>query len=369
MIKTKNLLAVLMMSLSATAAAYAQSSVTASDDENAPRPYTFVGIQGGGQVTFTNSSFTKLATPIGGVTVGRFFVPAVGARLSVQGLNNKGGYKVNGTDHTYKFKYVTSDIDLLFNLSNIFLPHKVHPLNLYLIGGVGLSYSWDKEGMQDVLAAINRTEPLSWEDDRLVHNFRVGLQLEANVARHWGINLEVAANNLHDRFNAKLNGNNDWQATAMLGVTYKFGMGKASVKKAAPAPVVTPPVKQEPAPEPVVIPVAPKVKESIRIEVFFDINSAKIQKAGEERKVSGLAQWLRRHPNTKVTLTGYADAGTGNAEINEALSEKRVLSVANLLKDRHGIAADRIVTDFKGDTVQPFGENEMNRVTIGIAQE
>lgn len=49
------------------------------------------------------------------------------------------------------------------------------------------------------------------------------------------------------------------------------------------------------------------------------------------------------------------------------LSEKRAKIVADALKDK-GIAPDRIVTDFKGDTVQPFRVPEENRVSVCIAE-
>ena len=78
----------------------------------------------------------------------------------------------------------------MFNLSNIFAPSKVHPVNVYLLGGMGLSYAWDNDGQKDLLKQGGITESMAWNDDRLVHNFRMGLQLEANIARHWGINLE-----------------------------------------------------------------------------------------------------------------------------------------------------------------------------------
>ena len=348
---------------------------TAQKNDRTPQPYTFVTVQGGGQVTFTNNAFDKLATPIGAFSVGRFWTPAVGTRLSVQGYKNKAGYKIEGADRTFDFKYVTSDLDVMFNLSNIFAPKKVHPLNVYLLGGVGLSYAWDNDGQQALLNEGHITESMAWKDDRLVHNFRVGMQLEANIARHWGINLEVAANNLHDRFNSKTNGNGDWQLTGMLGVTFKFGMPKvqsapkAPVSEPATLPLTNeerPVVDNTPAPVPAPAPVVADEK-SKRIEVFFDINSASI-KGTEERKVSELAAWMKRHPNAKVSLTAYADAGTGTAAINRAISEKRVNAVAKLLKERHGISVSRIQTDFKGDTVQPFKENDLNRVTIGVAE-
>ena len=74
---------------------------------------------------------------------------------------------------------------------------------------------------------------------------------------------------------------------------------------------------------------------------------------------------MEKNPATKVSITGYADKETGNPRINKALSEKRANNVAQALKSR-GIAADRIVADYKGDTVQPYGVPEENRVSICI---
>ena len=111
-----------------------------------------------------------------------------------------------------------------------------------------------------------------------------------------------------------------------------------------------------------------KQPESTKVEIFFDISSSEI-KASEASKLADFAQWLKNHPTAKVHLTGYADAGTGNAAINRSFSEKRTSIVAKTLTDKYGIAADRISTDYKGDTVQPFSDNDKNRVTIGVAEE
>ena len=77
---------------------------------------------------------------------------------------------------------------------------------------------------------------------------------------------------------------------------------------------------------------------------------------------------MQKYPECKVTLSGYADKGTGNAKINARLSEGRVNYVANILRNEYNIDADRIYTEFKGDTVQPFAENDANRVTICITK-
>ena len=100
--------------------------------------------------------------------------------------------------------------------------------------------------------------------------------------------------------------------------------------------------------------------------IFFNINKSVIR-ADQESKVDELVAYLNKYPNAKVVITGYADKKTGNARINDRLSKQRSAAVSEALQAK-GIAASRIVTDAKGDTVQPFSVNEENRVSICIAE-
>lgn len=58
---------------------------------------------------------------------------------------------------------------------------------------------------------------------------------------------------------------------------------------------------------------------------------------------------------------------TGSHALNLKLSRQRAAGVAAAL-EQAGIAADRISTEGRGDTVQPFPGVEQNRVSICIAQ-
>lgn len=223
MINFKMLLASLLVAGVSAQATFAQ---VASEKKKSGYPYAFVGVQGGGQVTFGNYDATKLITPIGAVNIGGMFTPVVGARLHVSGINEKGGLK--SLDKTYKYKFVTSNLDLMFNLCNAFAPNKHHVVNAYLLGGVGLGYAWDNDDLNklagnNITSVTNDNVNLRWSDDRLVHNFRVGAMLDFELSRLVGINLEVTANNYHDRFNSKLNGKGDWQVQALAGINFKFG--------------------------------------------------------------------------------------------------------------------------------------------------
>ena len=88
----------------------------------------------------------------------------------------------------------------------------------------------------------------------------------------------------------------------------------------------------------------------------------------EASKVKDIADYLNKYPNAKVVVTGYADAGTGNDKINDRLAAQRADAVVKALKEQYSIAADRISYDSKGARVQPFAENDMNRVSICIAE-
>ncbi len=376
MINFKTALATVLLAASATQATFAQA-----EGAKKSYPYAFVGIQGGAQATFTNYDVKKLITPIGAVSVGGMFTPVVGARLHVSGINEKGGLK--SVNETYKYKFVTSNIDLMLNLCNVFAPNKHHVLNAYLLGGAGLSYAWDNSDLNAKATEIKSNDlNMKWDENRLVHNFRVGMQLEAEVSRAVGINLEVTANNLHDRFNSKINGKGDWQLQALVGLNFKFGRKKAKPEprpqfveeRPAPAPAPAPAPKPEPKPERKPEPKpepkheAPRQLAETKTAIFFDLGSSKVSNS-EEAKLNEFAQWMKQHPTANASLTGYADAGTGTDEINRKISDKRCQSVKKLLVEKYGIDASRLSTDYKGDTVQPFSNNDSNRVVLGIAKE
>ena len=370
--KLRYLLAVATGLMLALPPSFAESPYQGEDDYE-PAPYFFVGVQGGAQVTMTNYDFSKLLMPVGAISVGGYYNPVVGGRLHLMGFRDKGGF--NSIDRTYYYDYYTADADLLLNLTNLFWKGSPsHLFNLVLIGGVGLNYAWHNNEVNNLITAnsVQGTCPEAWAHNRLGHNLRVGLQLDVNVSKHFGINLEGQFNNMDDRFNSKKANSDDWQAVAMLGVQYKFGY-KAKKFKAAPAPAPVPVRETVPAPKPTPTP-APKpepaakpapapVVKSLKENIFYDIRSSIVPKS-ELNKVSNIAKFMKENPNATVEVIGYADVKTGNPTINMKYSKKRAMDLKNKLVKEYGISSNRISVDAKGDTVQPFDENAKNRVSI-----
>ena len=245
-----------------------------------------------------------------------------------------------------------------------FNPKRV--FNGYIFAGAGLNRGFDND---EANALDTRTYELEylWQEGKILPTGRFGLGCDLRLNDRLSINIEGNANVLSDKFNSKKAGNCDWQLNALVGVSIK--LGKSYTKTAPvyyePEPVVV----EQPKPTPVVEQPQPKkevVVEPMKQNIFFAINSAKIQD-DQQSKIVSLVEYLEKHPAAKVSVTGYADVDTGNPRINSTLSEKRANNVAEVLKAK-GIAADRIKVDYKGDTVQPYNTPKENRVSICIAE-
>ena len=96
--------------------------------------------------------------------------------------------------------------------------------------------------------------------------------------------------------------------------------------------------------------------------VYFRINSAKIDK-NQQVSIFNTAQFMKDN-NVPIKVIGYADKKTGTGSYNMQLSEKRARAVAKELIDKYGISSSQITIEWKGSDVQPYNENNWNRVVI-----
>ena len=342
-----------------------------------PYPHGFIQLQGGVGTTFTDVEFTKLLSPTASIGAGAWFGPSVGARLHVNAWESKGGFKTAGDPLKYKFNYVNTNADLMLNVINLFSQKKYHPVNLILIGGVGLNYAWDNDEFQQLMTTFTPNNDVSnaWgkgttRKQLLSHNIRAGLLVDFNIAKHWSVGVEVDANSLDDRFNSKFADKDDWMVTAQLGITYKFGFKAPHQKKepvkpvqaVQPTPVVqTQAVRPVQAPEPAPAPAAVKVvEEPYRDVLFYAIRDSEID---PESIISAAAAWCKKYPNKTLKVSGYADKGTGNAKLNMMYSQRRTDKVVDMLKKK-GVPESQIKAASYGDTVQPYSENDKNRCVI-----
>ena len=359
--------------------AMAQASYTDKDGtEYTFKKHAFLDLQGGAQYTLGEAKFGDLISPNVQLGIGYQFTPVFGMRLQANGWQSKGGwngYKAtkDGTPYTadYKFKYVAPGLDFMFNLSNLFCgwnPNRVFNATAFIGGGA--NFAWGNDEVNELAATMKNTSAYNleylWDGTKVRPFGRAGIDLEFKVSKSVSIMLEGNANITTDKYNSKKAGNADWYFNALAGL--RINLGKSHTKtepvKEVPAPR---PVEEYVKPEPKPAPVEEKKVEEIRRDVFFVINSNKIRES-EDAKIKEVVDYLNQYPEAKVVVTGYADAGTGNDRINDAISAKRAAAVVKALKEKYGIEESRITEDSKGARVQPFSENDKNRVSIMVAK-
>ena len=366
----------------------AMGCVTASAQEadktvNVFNPHWYVQALVGSQYTLGEIGFSDLISPNAQVGLGYNFNKVVGARLSFNAWQSKAGQKVQNTTYKWKWNYVAPMVDATFNLSNLFCgfdPNRVVDFGVF--GGIGANIAWGNDEAADAQKAIlaNKTvsnatsvgvhAPLEylWDGSKAHFAARLGANVDFRVSEKVKIGVELSANTLSDRFNSKKVGNPDWYFNALVGA--KIALGKTYTTKVVPAPKPVEKIIERIIEKPVVAPVKEEVKEvaeeNFRRDIFFTIGNSTIAKS-QRNKISEIVTYMQENPDAKITLTGYADKGTGSAAINDKIAARRAQTVYNTLAAK-GVAKNRMIKKSMGSRVQPYSENGMNRVTICIAK-
>lgn len=365
-------------------AAMAQATYTDKDGaEYTFKKHVFLNLQGGAQYTLGEAKLKDQISPNVQLGLGYQFSPVFGVRLQANGWQSKGGWNGYSTNLSvkpitkdYKFNYVAPGLDFMFNLSNLFggwNPNRVFNVVAFIGGGANIAWGNDEvNAIASDIATQYGQVGLSryhldylWDGTKINPFGRGGIDLNFRLSDAVSLVVEGNANVLSDKYNSKKAGNADWYFNALAGL--RINLGKSYTKKEKEEPVyIAPEPVVEPTPEPAPV-IEEKKVEPIRRDVFFVINSYKITTT-EEQKVKEIVDYLNANPEAKVTVTGYADAGTGNDRINDRLAKQRAESVVKTLVEKYNIPAARITSDSKGARVQPFAENDKNRVSICIAE-
>ena len=376
----KTLLAAALMMFSASA--FAQATYEAADGTKYEfKKHAFLNLEAGAQYTLGEAKFKDLISPNVQLGLGYQFTPVFGARIQANAWQSKGGWNgfvssksASAYTNDYKYKYVAPGLDFMFNLSNLFCgwnPNRVFNLTAFLGGGANIA--WGNDEANDIASTIKNLDAYNleylWDGSKVRLFGRGGLEAAFRLSDAVALTIEGNANLLSDKYNSKKAGRKmkaDWYFNALVGLKINLGKTYNKILPPPPAPEPEPQPVVEPEPAPAPAP-APVVVEPIRRDVFFLINKTEIR-AEEAQKVKDIADYMQKYPNSKVVVTGYADAGTGNDKINDRLAAGRADAVVKSLINDYGIAQDRITYDSKGSRVQPFAENDMNRVTICIAE-
>ncbi|SFS30363.1 OmpA family protein [Porphyromonadaceae bacterium NLAE-zl-C104] len=341
----------------------------------------YIGLGGGTNLYMTkgendaDASFGDRLGWNGQIEIGRWNSPNWGARVVIDGGHIK---HVAGGTVPPEQNWLGGHLDLMYDVTNAwgsYNPDRVYSLVPYL--GIGYMYGLDADWKKpnpdgDLFKHQNQT---------LTYN--VGLINNFQLSRSVALFLEIGYKVFQESFDFSGTAGDyeyDSKLTAAAGI--KFGLG--GKQDFTPAELMDYNLindlnsqinrlraeNEELRLRPESCPECPEVQPTVVEEavyvpnvVFFRINSAKIDR-GQQISVHNTAEYMKANPNAKVNIVAYADRQTGTPEYNFALSEKRARAVADALTNDHGISSDRISIDWKGDTEQPYAENDWNRVAI-----
>ena len=391
--KLKSLTLILAVALGAQAA-FAQQSTTDPTVEFNPHWYGL--LQGGASYTIGETAFKDLISPAAALSFGYQFNPSLGLRFGATGYQGKGN--VVTPLEVYKFNYAQGNVDLVLDLANLIAYNHKRVFNPYLFAGAGVAYAFNNGATNTAMYKAAPSYFENWWDKNLITPVgRAGIGANIRLSDAVAFVLEANANILSDKFNSKKVGHPDYQFNALAGLKINFGKTtrpsakyladvaaaeaaaaalkaqqdaeraaklaaeKAAAEKAAAEKALADKLAAEKA-------AAERLAAEMRqVNTFFTINSAVISDE-EAAKLVRYIDWLKANPEVKIAIAGHADKGTGNKRINQKLSEQRAAVVKAFLQER-GIAETRIVSCVaNGDRVQPFAENDLNRVVISTIE-
>jgi len=370
----KTILSCLMLIGALSVSAQEQKGTT----EYVFEPHWYLQLQGGAQYTTGEADFGDMISPTIQGAIGYQFSKSIGARLAINAWQSKTGWKDDAGFKPYNFSYsyVAPALDLTFDLSNIIAGYNPNrKLSFGAFIGIGLNYRMQSDDAKEAKAYMDKyvyKDEFGWtpmydDDACLFFKGQAGLTADYHISDAFSIGLEGNFNMLSDRYNFKKVGNPDSYFNLLAGIKYNFGPTYSTRFIPAPEPEIRYVDKIVEKIVEVPGPAVPTAVEPLRRDIFFEINKTIIRDS-EKQKVQDIADYMNAHQTSKVMITGYADAGTGNNRINDRLAKGRALVVVKALKEQYGIAESRISWDSKGSRVQPFAENDLNRVSICIAE-
>jgi len=348
-------------------------------------PHWYVQLQGGAQYTLGERDFSDLISPNVQVGVGYNFNPIVGARLSVNAWQSKAGSTIAGVEKGWKWKYVAPTLDVTFNLSNAICGYKAERFfNFGIFAGIGANIGFDNDEANEVNGYFNGLYPSNtyrpnadqwlryiWDGTKVRLTGRAGITADFRINDRFSAGLEVQANMLSDHYNSKKAPNPDFYFNALAGVKINLGSTHTTkivepcnkvIEKIVEVPKIVEKIVEVPAPS---ANKAATVEEEPLKETFF--YAIRLSDPTANATIDKIVAWCNKYPAKGISISGYADKGTGNPKINQGYAKQRADKVAKILQQR-GVAASRMTVNSYGDTVQPFPENDKNRCVIVVGE-
>ena len=359
-------------------------------------PDWYIGIKGGVGETIGETNWQKLLSPAAALNIGYQFTPVFGLRGDIAGWQAKGALPLY--DDVYKFNYAQAALDATFDIASLFAGYKERVVNPYILLGAGANYRFNNKEANAIASHFYKDNYL-WDGGKISVLGRAGAGIDFRLSDAVALELEAVANGYSEKFNSKVGDIFDYQINALAGLKFNFGAAKkkaaalaaaeaeaarlaaeraaaeaarlaaerAAAEKAAADAEAARLAAERAAAERAAQEAAARARaRAITENVLFVIDQWKIRPS-EQEKIDRVVNIMKQYPEAVVTISAYADKQTGNPRWNMTLSQHRAEVVAEALKAA-GIAANRITTEYFGDTVNPFATAPENRVSVLVTK-
>lgn len=355
----------------------------------------FIGVHGGinnasGENIRLGRNFGDVFGWTGAISLGKYFSPAVGARVQAGYMTQHGianeefadYHHLSGKDSHYDFHNIFGYVDGLLNFNNILGTFKESTkFNVIGIIGVGVN---SVGGFSDNIKgwAHSASNPVGYNvktDNKTYFSMRAGMGFQWFISKAWDLGLEVTYHAVDDGYNGvRDDKKNDGYFNALLGLTYHFkdqyGDHRFKYRRLTDADLIDELNRKINAARADLAGIRPETKDEgsqtriLDMTVSFIIDKYNITDI-QKKNVEAVANYIKVHDDVNVVVTGYADVQTAYPAYNMKLSERRAKAVYNMLVNEFGVDPDRLRMDYKGDTVQPYArKNEWNRVVVFILE-
>lgn len=365
----------------------------------------FISIHAGANHSMSENarfgSFGAMTKPSVALSVGKYFTPAIGARLQFAYMKQASRANTEAIaarpdvygKGNYGFNTFAGYLDGLFNLNNIFAQYN-EDTRFNVVGILGFGFN-SGFGFDDKVEAWG-PKASTWSNSDKVYApyqvytetktlfaLRAGLQFNYQLSNTLDLGLEATFNGADDALNGTRDDKKwDTHANVMLGLTYHFKdqyddrrfrytqVNDQAMIDDLNRQINEARVKATPQPAPVIVEVKKEVVKSelLGMTVSFIIDKYNITSI-QKKNVAEAANYLKDHPDVNLIVTGYADVQTGNPDYNLRLSQRRADAVYNMMVKDFGVDPSRVRVDYKGDSMQPYElKNEWNRVVVFVTE-
>ena len=330
----------------------------------------FISVGAGGQMYFgeydSEPSFGKRLSPSFDLSVGKWLMPTLGARLQVSGFTLRGA--THNPDNIYatwltgignyrqRWRQFNMHVDGLLNLSN-------------WIGG----YRTDRFYEAVPFAGFGFIHGCS-SADNTAFMFTAGLLNKMRISDAFDVNVELRGSLVPQDFDGEVGGSKGEGILSLTaGISYKFNQRK--FRKEQKTKLVPTGISKEDL-RAVEDKLAAEKRRADQLQkdldqarrdldearkaaarpadalasdltVFFEIGKANLSEK-EKVNLRNYAELVKSTPDKRYLVTGYADSATGSKKRNQALSEERAQAVADFLVKECGVNQSQLVVMGKG---------------------